>query len=59
MKSLVDTTGAGDMFAAGFLFQMLRGLDPLTAAQFGCKMASIIIQQYGARPTKEILEKLL
>ncbi len=59
VKSLVDTTGAGDMFAAGFLFQMLRGLDPLTAAQFGCKMASIIIQQYGARPTKEILEKLL
>ncbi len=59
VDSLVDTTGAGDMFAAGFLYKLLNGLDPVTSAKFGCKMASIIIQQYGARPSKELVKTLL
>jgi sugar/nucleoside kinase (ribokinase family) len=59
IKSVVDTTGAGDMFAAGFLHQMLNGREPLECASFGCKMASAIIQQYGARLSKEIINDLV
>jgi sugar/nucleoside kinase (ribokinase family) len=58
VKSVVDTTGAGDMFAAGFLFQLLNGRKAKDAAVFGCQTASLIIQQYGARPTEEILSFL-
>ena len=57
--SVIDTTGAGDMFAAGFLFKLLKGEDPKEAASFGCKIASLIIQQYGARLSKEKLQDLL
>ena len=56
--NVVDTTGAGDMFAAGFLHKILDGKSPIEAASFGCKVASLIIEQYGARPTNEILQKL-
>ncbi|MFL2660633.1 MAG: adenosine kinase [Alphaproteobacteria bacterium] len=58
VNSVIDTTGAGDMFAAGFLFKLLKGENPSAAAEFGCRFASQIIQQYGARPTEEILEKI-
>ncbi|MFU8806756.1 MAG: PfkB family carbohydrate kinase [Bradymonadaceae bacterium] len=40
----VDPTGAGDVFAAGFLFQLARGADPIEAARFGAGAASIIIE---------------
>ncbi len=59
VQSVVDTTGAGDMFASGFLYKMLKGIDPLECAAFGCKMASLIIQQYGARPSQDIIKKLV
>ena len=59
VSSVVDTTGAGDMFAAGFLYKLLKGNKPLDSASFGCKVAAIIIQQYGARPKKEDLKKLV
>lgn len=58
VNNVLDTTGAGDMFAAGFLFKLLEGNDPINAAKFGCKTASIIIQQYGARPNKKSLQGL-
>ena len=58
VQNVVDTTGAGDMFAAGFLFKVLRGEDPFSAASFGCKVASLIIQQYGARLSQEALEEI-
>ncbi len=58
VKSVLDTTGAGDMFAAGFLFKLLRGESAKKSASFGCKVASLIIQQYGARLTEEVLNKL-
>ena len=58
VKSVLDTTGAGDMFAAGFLFKLLTGESAKKSASFGCKVASLIIQQYGARLTEEVLNKL-
>jgi adenosine kinase len=47
---LVDATGAGDLFAAGFLFGLSRGRDHRTSAQLGVLAASEIIQHIGARP---------
>ncbi len=58
VNSVVDTTGAGDMFAAGFLFKLLQGQNPSESALFGCKVASLIIQQYGARLSKDLLKDL-
>jgi sugar/nucleoside kinase (ribokinase family) len=47
---LVDTTGAGDLFAAGALFGLARGFDTVTAARLGGLAAAEIIQHFGARP---------
>jgi len=58
VESVLDTTGAGDMFAAGFLYKLLKGEPPKKSALFGCKVASLIIQQYGARLTEETLSNL-
>ncbi|MEL6977607.1 MAG: adenosine kinase [Pseudomonadota bacterium] len=48
--ALVDTTGAGDLFAAGFLFGLVRGADLQTCGRMGCLAASEVIQHLGARP---------
>jgi adenosine kinase len=50
IEKLVDATGAGDLFAAGFLFGLSRGRDLKTAAQLGALAASEVIQHIGARP---------
>ena len=47
---VVDTTGAGDLFAAGFLFGLARGRDHVTAARLGALAAAEVIQHLGARP---------
>ena len=49
INKLVDTTGAGDLFAAGFLAEYLKTQDLESSGKQGVKMASIIIQQFGAR----------
>ena len=49
IDKLVDTTGAGDLFAAGFLAEYTRSQDLESSGKEGVKMASIIIQQFGAR----------
>ena len=46
----MDATGAGDLFAAGFLFGLARGRDHKTAAQLGALAAAEVIQHIGARP---------
>ena len=50
IKDLVDTTGAGDLFAAGFLFGLVRNADHATAARLGALAAAEVIQHLGARP---------
>jgi sugar/nucleoside kinase (ribokinase family) len=47
---VVDATGAGDLFAAGFLVGLARGADNRTAAQLGALAAAEVIQHLGARP---------
>src|SRR5258706_13412319 len=50
VERLVDTTGAGGLFAAGFLFGLPRGEDPVGAARLGGLAAAEVIQHIGARP---------
>ena len=50
VKQVVDTTGAGDLFAAGFLFGLVRGLSHEQCGRFGALAAAEVIQHIGARP---------
>jgi sugar/nucleoside kinase (ribokinase family) len=49
VKEIVDTTGAGDAFAAGFLAGLLKGSDAEECSKLGHKIAAEVIQRYGAR----------
>jgi sugar/nucleoside kinase (ribokinase family) len=51
---LVDTTGAGDLFAAGFLAGQARGLSLATSLKLGAIAAAEVIQHYGARPEADL-----
>jgi adenosine kinase len=53
---VVDTTGAGDLFAAGFLFGLATGAPSDKAARLGALAASEIIQHLGARPDRSLRE---
>ena len=50
IEKLVDTTGAGDLFAAGFLFGLSRGFGHENAGRLGALAAAEVIQHIGARP---------
>ncbi|MGE0205965.1 MAG: adenosine kinase [Hyphomicrobiaceae bacterium] len=50
VPEIVDTTGAGDLYAAGFLFGIARGLPLATAGRLGSIAAAEIISHIGARP---------
>jgi adenosine kinase len=50
VEQLVDTTGAGDLFAAGFLFGLAQGAGHARAARLGALAAAEVIQHLGARP---------
>ncbi|SFS07708.1 Sugar or nucleoside kinase, ribokinase family [Agrococcus baldri] len=47
---LVDPTGAGDSFGAGFLVGLAHGLAPAAAAEQGARLAARAVAQVGARP---------
>jgi ribokinase len=44
----VDTCGAGDSFAAGFLAGRLRGLDPLASTRLGCALGALCVERRGS-----------
>jgi sugar/nucleoside kinase (ribokinase family) len=50
VREVVDTTGAGDLFAAGFLFGYTRGKSLEQSLKLGAIAAAEVIQHYGARP---------
>jgi sugar/nucleoside kinase (ribokinase family) len=54
IETLVDATGAGDAYAAGFLFGYTAGLGYERAGRLGALAASHVIQKIGARPEKSL-----
>ncbi|HEV6964293.1 sugar kinase [Roseateles sp.] len=56
---VVDTTAAGDSFAAGYLARRLRGDAPAEAAAFGNRLAARVIQHPGALIPREAMQDLM
>ena len=54
IDKLVDTTGAGDLFAAGFLLGTARGKSLKDSLRLGAISAAEVIQHYGARPEADL-----
>ena len=53
---VVDTTGAGDLYAAGVLFGLTRGYELAACGRIGSIAAAEIISHYGARPETRLAE---
>jgi sugar/nucleoside kinase (ribokinase family) len=54
VERVVDTTGAGDLFAAGFLYGITNGLSPEESARLGGLCAAEVIAHVGARPQADL-----
>ncbi len=54
--SVIDTTGAGDLYAAGFLYGYTRGKDLFTAGWYGSIAAGECISHTGPRPERSLAE---
>lgn len=54
VAQVVDTTGAGDLFAAGFLFGHVRGRSLAECLRLGAICAAEVISHYGARPETDL-----
>jgi sugar/nucleoside kinase (ribokinase family) len=50
VEKVVDTTGAGDQFAAAFLYGLTHGKSLADCGKLGCLAAAEVISHYGARP---------
>jgi sugar/nucleoside kinase (ribokinase family) len=57
VERVADTTGAGDLFAAGFLYGLTHGKDPETCARLGGLCAAEVISHIGARPQADIRQQ--
>jgi sugar/nucleoside kinase (ribokinase family) len=56
IEEVVDATGAGDLFASGFLLAAAQGRDLDSALRLGCLAASEVISHIGARPILDLEE---
>lgn len=52
--AVIDTTGAGDLFAAGYLYGRARGADATTCGKIASALSGEIICHYGARPEADL-----
>ena len=57
VDQVVDTTGAGDLYAAGVLFGLTQGLPLAACGRLGSLAASIVISQIGPRPQASLRAK--
>ena len=53
---VVDTTGAGDLYAAGFLYGVTHGYDLATSGRLASLAAAEVISHLGARPAKPLAD---
>jgi sugar/nucleoside kinase (ribokinase family) len=58
VDKVVDTTGAGDLFAAGFLAARCRGRDLQACLETGATAAAEVISHFGARPEANLRERV-
>jgi sugar/nucleoside kinase (ribokinase family) len=56
VRALVDSTGAGDQYAAGFLYGYTSGRDLETCARMGSIAAAEVLDHIGPRPKRKVLE---
>jgi sugar/nucleoside kinase (ribokinase family) len=54
VRAVVDTTGAGDLYAAGFLFGYTHGQSPAECGRLGALCAAEVLAQFGARPDRPL-----
>lgn len=54
IKKVIDTTGAGDLFASGFLFGHTHGYNIQTSGNLGSSAAASVLNHLGARPEKSL-----
>jgi sugar/nucleoside kinase (ribokinase family) len=54
VEKLVDTTGAGDLYASGFLYGLTRGRDLARCGRLGSLCAAEVIAHFGARPEQPL-----
>jgi sugar/nucleoside kinase (ribokinase family) len=56
VAEVVDTTGAGDLYASGFLLGLTRGMQLADCGRLGCLAAGEVISHLGARPQRPLRE---
>jgi sugar/nucleoside kinase (ribokinase family) len=56
VDKVVDTTGAGDLYASGFLYGYTTGMDHAACGRLGSLAAGLVIQQIGPRPRENLRE---